>query len=79
MRTRHSRDAYASLGEHVGRKLFKTTIRASIAYAEAAERATSILDYRPDLGGDYLSLADEVLQRLKMPAPRQRLKALAEA
>jgi chromosome partitioning protein len=79
MRTRHSRDAYTALGAHVGRKLFTTTIRQSIAYAEAAERAMSILDYRPDLGADYLALADEVLQRLKMAAPRERLKALAEA
>ncbi len=79
MRTRHSRDAYTSLREHVGRKLFDTTIRSSIAYAEAAERAMSILDHRPDLGADYLALADEVLERLKMPAPRERLKALAEA
>jgi chromosome partitioning protein len=79
MRTRHSREAYASLKEHVGRKLFDTTIRQSIAYAEAAERALSILDHRPDLGADYIALADEVLERLKMPAPRERLKALAEA
>ena len=79
MRTRHSRDAYGSLREHVGRKLFETTIRQSIAYAEAAERAMSILDHRPDLGADYLAFADEILQRLKMPAPRARLKALAEA
>ena len=79
MRTRHSREAYSSLREHVGRKLFDTTIRQSIAYAEAAERAMSILDHRPDLGADYLALADEILQRLKMPAPRERLKALAEA
>ena len=79
MRTRHSRDAYTSLREHVGHKLFESTIRQSIAYAEAAERAMSILDHRPDLGADYLALADEVLQRLKMAAPRQRLKALAEA
>ncbi|MFP5364822.1 MAG: ParA family protein [Thermoleophilia bacterium] len=79
MRTRHSRDAYASLREHVGRKLFATTIRQSIAYAEAAERAMSILDHRPDLGADYLALADEVLQRLKMAPARERLKALGEA
>ncbi len=79
MRTRHSRDAYISLREHVGRKLFHTTIRQSIAYAEAAERAMSILDHRPDLGADYLALADEILQRLKMPAARERLQALAEA
>jgi chromosome partitioning protein len=79
MRTRHSRDAYTTLREHVGRKLFDTTIRQSIAYAEAAERAVSIIDHRPDLGADYLALADEILQRLKMPAERERLKALSEA
>jgi chromosome partitioning protein len=78
MRTRHSRDAYTSLREHVGRKLFDTTIRQSIAYAEAAERAVSILDHRPDLGADYLALADEIFERLKMPEARERLKALAE-
>jgi chromosome partitioning protein len=78
MRTRHSRDAYTSLREHVGRKLFDTTIRQSIAYAEAAERAVSILDHRPDLGADYLALADEIFERLKMPAARERLKTLAE-
>ena len=49
MRTRHSREAFDSLREHFGEKLFDTTIRASIAYAESAERAVSILDYRPDL------------------------------
>ena len=35
-------------------------IRQSIAYAESAERAVPILDYRPDRGSDYLSLAGEV-------------------
>ncbi len=47
MRTRHSREAFESLRQHYGDKLFPTTIRASIAYAESAERATSIIDYRP--------------------------------
>jgi chromosome partitioning protein len=79
MRTRHSRDAFATLQEHVGRKLFHSSIRSSIAYAEAAERAVSILDHRPDLGADYLALTDEILERLKMPGARARLKALAEA
>jgi len=64
MRTRHSREAFDSLREHFGEKLLDTTIRSSIAYAESAERARSILDYRPDLGADYLDLAEEVLERL---------------
>jgi chromosome partitioning protein len=73
MRTVHSREAYESLREHVKDKLFETTIRQSIAYAESAERAVSILDHRPDLGADYLKLADEVLGRLGMPEARRRL------
>jgi chromosome partitioning protein len=51
-------------------------IRSSIAYAESAERAKSILDHRPDLGADYLHLADEILQRIGLPGPRRKLKAL---
>jgi chromosome partitioning protein len=65
MRTVHSREAQASLKENIGDKLFDTTIRQSIAYAESAERAVSILDHRPDLGADYEALADELLDRLR--------------
>jgi chromosome partitioning protein len=64
LRTRHSREAQASLKEHIGDKLFASTIRQSIAYAESAERAVSILDHRPDLGADYEALAQELLDRL---------------
>jgi chromosome partitioning protein len=77
MRTRHSREAFDSLREHFGAKLIDTTIRASIAYAESAERAISILDYRPDLAADYLNVADEILRRLGMTAARNRLGKLA--
>jgi chromosome partitioning protein len=76
MRTRHSREAFDSLRQHFGEKLIDTTIRASIAYAESAERAVSILDYRPDLGADYLNVADELLRRLGMNDARGRLAAL---
>ena len=47
-----------------------TTIRSSIAYAESAERAVSILDYRPDLAADYLDVADELLARLGLEDAR---------
>ncbi len=77
MRTRHSREAFESLRKHFGEKLIDTTIRASIAYAESAERALSILDYRPDLAIDYLNVADELLRRLDMNGPRERLAELA--
>jgi chromosome partitioning protein len=76
MRTIHSREAYQSLAEAFGDKVFETTIRQSIAYAESSERAVSILDYRPDLGADYIALAGELLARLDLPEARQRLGAL---
>jgi chromosome partitioning protein len=76
MRTVHSRDAYDQLKEAFGEKVFESVIRSSIAYAESAERATSILDYRPDLGADYISLADEVLARIGQDSARRRLQPL---
>jgi chromosome partitioning protein len=78
MRTRHSREAYDSLREHFGEKLVGHTIRQSIAYAESAERATSIVDYRPDLGSDYLRVADELLARLGFESARGRLQPLLD-
>jgi len=79
MRTRHSREAFDSLRQHFGEKLFETTIRASIAYAESAERAVSILDYRPDLAVDYLDAAAELLRRLEMPDARRRVSGVLQA
>lgn len=76
MRTVHSREAYDSLKEHVGEKLFTTTVRQSIAYAESAERAVSILDHRPDLGADYVALAEELLARLGLRDAQARLAAV---
>jgi len=78
MRTRHSREAYDSLREHFGEKLVEQTIRQSIAYAESAERAQSIVDYRPDLGIDYLRVADELLGRLGLDDARGRLQPLLD-
>jgi chromosome partitioning protein len=74
MRTVHSRDAFAQLKEHFGDKVFDTVIRSSIAYAESAEKALSILDYRPDLGEDYLQLAREVLVRVGRDDAARALK-----
>jgi chromosome partitioning protein len=76
MRTRHSREAFDSLREHFDDKLIETTIRSSIAYAESAERAVSILDYRPDLAVDYLDVADELLKRLGLDDAREPLRRL---
>ena len=76
MRTVHSREAYESLKQHYGDKVFDTVIRSSIAYAESAEKAVSILDHRPDLGTDYYALADEVLARVGLKDERKKLKPL---
>ena len=77
MRTVHSREALASLNERFGEQVFDTVVRASIAYAESAERGASILDYRPDLGADYLALAEEILDRLPgLADARERLARL---
>ena len=76
MRTVHSREALTSLKQRFGNRVFDTVVRASIAYAESAEQATSILDHRPDLGADYVALADEILTRLPgLGAARARLAA----
>jgi chromosome partitioning protein len=78
MRTVHSREALVSLQERFGKTVFQTAIRASIAYAESAERAKSILDHRPDLGADYIALADELMGRLPaLAGARKRLGKLA--
>jgi chromosome partitioning protein len=80
MRTVHSREALESLRDRFGEQVFETVIRASIAYAESAERARSILDYRPDLGADYTALADEVLERLPdSDGARRRLAQAAHS
>jgi chromosome partitioning protein len=76
MRTVHSREALASLKERFGGQVFDTVIRSSIAYAESAERARSILDHRPDLGSDYLDVAGEVLERLALADAGRRLAQL---
>jgi chromosome partitioning protein len=78
MRTVHSREALASLKERFGEQVFDTVIRSSIAYAESAEQAKSILDHRADLGADYISLSGELLDRLPgMSAARKRLAQIS--
>jgi len=64
MRTKHARQTLEALRERFGDAVCRSVIRQSIAYAESAERAVGILDYRPDRGSDYLSLAGELLRRL---------------
>jgi chromosome partitioning protein len=76
MRLVHSREALRTLQERFDSKVFSTSIRRSVRYAESAERGVSILDYAPDLGADYLALAGEVLERLGgFEEARERLGA----
>jgi chromosome partitioning protein len=76
LRLIHSREALSQLRERFGDKVFETAVRASIRYAESAERGVSILDYRPTLGADYIALADEVLERLGLESERPRIDEL---
>jgi chromosome partitioning protein len=76
LRTIHSREALAQLRSRFGEKVFEVAIRQSIRYAESAERGVSILDYRPELGDDYLTLAQEVLERMGYEDERARVDAL---
>jgi chromosome partitioning protein len=66
MRTKHAKQTLEALHERYGDIVLRTPSRQSIAYAESAERAVPILDYRPARGVDYLSLAGEILRRLSM-------------
>ncbi len=80
MRTVHSREALVSLQERFGEQVLQSVIRSSIAYAESAERARSILDHRPDLGADYVALTDELLGRLPdLQDARSRLAGMAQS
>jgi chromosome partitioning protein len=76
LRLIHAREALQQLKERFGDRLFDTVIRRSIRYAESAERGVSILDYAPDLGADYLALADELLARLGFEEERGRVGTL---
>jgi chromosome partitioning protein len=76
LRTIHSREALEQLRERFDGKVFDTVIRQSIRYAESAERGLSILDYRPELGADYVRLAEEVLDRVGLDTERDRVERL---
>jgi chromosome partitioning protein len=76
LRTIHSREALQQLRDRFGDKVLDSVIRSSIRYAESAERALSILDYRPELGADYLALSEELLGRLGFDEERKRVEAL---
>jgi chromosome partitioning protein len=76
LRTIHSREALVQLRERFGDKVFDSVIRSSIRYAESAERGVSIVDYRPELGADYLALAEETLRRVGLDDESARVAEL---
>jgi chromosome partitioning protein len=76
LRTVHAREALGTLRETFGDRVFETVIRRSIRYPESAERGLSIVDYHPELGADYVRLADELLARLGEEEARERVGAL---
>jgi chromosome partitioning protein len=76
LRTLHARQTLHTLWDSHRDKVFDTVIRKSVRYPESAERGLSILSYRPELGGDYVSLADELLARLGDEETRERVGAL---
>jgi chromosome partitioning protein len=78
MRTVHSRDALEQLKDRFGDRVFQSTIRSSIRYAESAERGVSLVDYRPELGADYLALAEEILRDIGMGDESGRVAALRD-
>jgi chromosome partitioning protein len=78
LRTIHSREALKSLRDRFGDRVFDSVIRSSIRYAESAERGVSILDYRPELGADYVALAGEVLDRLGFADESERASTLGQ-
>jgi chromosome partitioning protein len=76
LRTLHAREAHSGLRASFGEKVFDAVIRKSVRYPESAERGLSILDYRPELGADYIGLGEEVLSRLGEEDARSRVEAL---
>ena len=65
-RTLHSREVLARVEEAFGERLFKTTIRKTIRFAEAPVAGETILTYAPKSPGAmaYRELAKEVMARV---------------
>jgi chromosome partitioning protein len=76
LHTLHARETVRALRQGFGSKVFESVIRRSIRYPESAQRGLSILDYRPDVGRDYIQLANELLARLGEDEARERVGAL---
>ena len=63
VRTRHAQEVLEELRSAFGQRLFQTTIRSSIRFAESTLAKQPILEYAPSHPGSlaYRALAQEVL------------------
>lgn len=57
------RDVRALLTEHLGERLMEAEVRESIRYRECPSHHELMMDYAPELGRDYESVTQELLQR----------------
>ena len=64
MRTTHSRDAYTQLSEAFGEKVFATRDPRLDRLRGVRREGAVILEYRPDLGADYLHWPTRCLSRI---------------
>ena len=73
-RTLHAKEVLARVREAFGRRVFETTIRKTIRFAEAPVVGEPILSYAPASPGAraYRQLAEEVIERVATSAPAGR-------
>ncbi|MDP9226925.1 MAG: ParA family protein [Actinomycetota bacterium] len=73
-RTLHSREVLERVREAFGHRLFDTTVRKTIRFAEAPVVGEPILSYAPTSAGSesYRSLAKEVMRRVSTREPAGR-------
>ena len=76
MRTVHSREAYDVAAGALRRQGVRHGDPLLDRLRGVRRARRSILDHRPDLGADYLALADEVLGRIGLRDARKALKPL---
>lgn len=69
-----NRDTGETLADMFDATIFKTKIRDNVALAEAPTAGQSIFEYQPNSNGatDYTQLADEILDRYKLPQQKQK-------
>jgi chromosome partitioning protein len=66
-----NRDVVETIEKYFGDLVFQTKIRDNIALAEAPSQGKDIFQYSPQSPGadDYLSLAEEIVERSKSGVP----------